>query len=110
MRPLFLASALAAAVSVVALTPDLASAQRWRYHIPDYYQGYNSYNVPPHIYDVSPVDAYYVSPPAPNYGYPGASYYSPLSPDFRPIYSGPQYFQGYGPPRLLVYPDHVGPR
>ncbi|HVS36180.1 MAG TPA: hypothetical protein VMS17_11415 [Gemmataceae bacterium] len=105
MRPLILASALLAAA---VLTPNSASAQRWRYHVPDYYQGYNSTYMPAHMYDAPIQDAYTVWPSA--YGYPGASYYSPLAPNYQPIYSGPQYFQNYGAPRLLVYPDHVGPR
>ncbi len=106
MRKLTLSLALSAAVALAALAPGAASAQN--YYAPAYY-GPSPYanrtnNTFSH-YAVSPVvnPGYFV----PGYYPPsGTMYYAQPNPayNFTPVYSGPQYFQGYAPNRYWIYP------
>jgi hypothetical protein len=111
MRTLFLSAAFLAAAGLAALTPGSASAERWGYHTPRYYQGY-SYYPPSYGYGVPTVSSYatnanvYIDPTGQVFSQSAGVYYQnvPVAPAFVPVYSGPRYYQGYAPPRLLVYP------
>jgi hypothetical protein len=118
MRSQLVSLACLAAMGLAALAPRQASAfvTRGYYYPPAYYGGYympNYYAPGPYYYStgtfggyqtVAPVASPYYAPAysapiAPVYNYtPNAAYY------FAPVYSGPRYFQGYAPPRLIVYP------
>jgi hypothetical protein len=111
MRSTFLSAAFLAAAGIASFTPGLASADPWGYHTPRYYQGY-SYYPPSYGYGVPTVVPYtttsnvYIDPTGQVFTQSSGAYFQnvPVAPAFVPVYSGPQYFQGYAPPRLLVYP------
>ena len=119
MRTIFLSAALLAAAGIASLMPASASAAR--YYGPRYYQGYSyyppsyqgySYYPPGYGYGVPTVNAYntttnvYIDPTGQVYSQSAGNYFQnyPVAPAFVPVYSGSRYYQGYGPPRLLVYP------
>jgi hypothetical protein len=118
VRSFLLSAALLAAAALTVLTPGRAPAQNGTGYLAPYtYGGY--YFSPGYYYSPSPyyaAGAYYGGynyvAPVVTYSYT-VRYSAPVAPAyittpdasaFRPIYSGPQYFQGYGPNRLWIYP------